>query len=151
MADFDSILGIPISGERARAIRRRLITWGVLCVVVLVIVLVSWNSFFEYVPQGKHLVIISKSGDPLPPDQVLAREGEKGILEEVKGEGWHFVMPVLYETELAPNTEIKAGKVGIVNSRGGKPLPAGRLLAEPGEKGIQRRVLPPGTCKLSMR
>src|SRR5205085_6035715 len=132
---FDEIMGIPLRPGQGKTFRRRLIMAVVVCAAALIVLLVSWNSFFEYVPQGKHLVIIAKSGDPLPSGHVLAEEGEKGILREVKGEGWHFVMPIMYETETEPNTEIKAGKVGIVTARGGKPLPAGQVLAEPGEQG----------------
>ena len=34
----------------------------------------------------------------------MAEEGQKGILREVKGEGWHFVLPIVYSTELGDNT-----------------------------------------------
>jgi regulator of protease activity HflC (stomatin/prohibitin superfamily) len=95
-------------------------------------------------------VIISKDGKPLPSGQVLAEPGEKGIQREVRGEGWHFVMPVLYTCEIETNTDIPPGKVGIVTAKGGKPLPPGRLLAEPGEQGIQRQVLPPGMYRINL-
>jgi hypothetical protein len=131
--------------------RRRLIIWGILLAAGLIVVLMTWNAFFVYVPPGQHLIIIAKDGDPLTPGQVLAEEGQKGIQREVKGEGWHFVMPVIYATELEPNLDVPAGKVGIVTARGGKPLPRGRLLAEEGEQGIQRRVLTPGSYRINRR
>jgi hypothetical protein len=133
----------------ARAWKRLAIIWGVVAIVALIVLLITWNSFFSYVPPGKHLVIISKDGKPLPPDQVLAEKGEKGVQREVLGEGWHFIMPIVYTTELEENTIIKPGQVGIVTARGGTPLPEGRLLAEEGERGIQRHVLPPGTYRLN--
>jgi hypothetical protein len=131
--------------------RRRLIIWGTLLGTVLVVMLLTWNTFFVYVPPGEHLVIIAKDGDPLPPGQVLAEKGEKGIQREVQGEGWHFVMPVVYSSELEENLDVPAGSVGIMIARGGKPLPKGRLLAEEGEQGIQRRVLTPGSYRINKR
>ena len=118
---------------------------------VLIVFLMTWNAFFVYVPPGQHLVIIAKDGTDLPQGHVLAEAGEKGIQREVKGEGWHFVLPIVYETEIEKNTDIPAGKVGIVTARGGKELPPGRFLAEPdqGERGIQREVLPPGMYRIN--
>jgi len=124
--------------------------------VALVVILLTWNAFFVYVPAGKHLVTIAKNGQPLSEGEVLAEDGQKGIQKAVKGEGWHFVLPIVYATEIHDNTIIPPGKVGIVTARGGTPLPAGRLLAEEGdhgilsgEKGIRRHVLPPGTYRLN--
>lgn len=129
--------------------KRWLVVWGVLFGGALVLFLLTWTAFFEYVPPGKHLLIIAKDGDLPPPGQILAEEGEKGVQREVKGEGWHFVMPIVYTTDLGENTEIPPGKVGIVNALGGKPLAPGKFLAEQGEQGIQREVLPPGVYRIN--
>lgn len=120
-----------------------------IAVTLLVLFLVFWNLFFVWVPPDHHLIVIAKNGDPLKPGQVLAEPGEKGIQREVRCEGWHFIWPVVYETEVQPNTVIKPGKVGIVTARGGDDPPAGRVLAEEGERGIQRHVLPPGSYRLN--
>ena len=141
---------VGFSDLKASYWQRALIAWGVLLAVALVVVLMVWSAFFVYVPPGKHLVIIAKDGKPLPPDQVLAEPGEKGVLREVRGEGWHFVLPIVYTTELEENTTVPPGKVGIVTTRGGKALPPGRILAEEGERGIQRQVLPPGVYRLNL-
>src|SRR3954464_4824904 len=74
---------------------------GVPVVAFLVLTLVTWNLFFHYVPPGKVLVVIAKGGKILPAGQVLAEKGQKGILKEVLGEGWHYVPPIAYTTELA--------------------------------------------------
>jgi len=129
--------------------KRLVLVWGLIALIGLLVLVFTWNAFFTYVPPGKHLIIIAKEGAPLEPGQVLAEVGQKGIQREVKGEGWHFVLPIIYTTELADNTIIPPGKVGVVNAKGGKPLPSGRLLAEPGEQGIQRRVLPPGAYRIN--
>jgi SPFH domain / Band 7 family len=153
MDDFKMSLPMEeLSGKfrtRARYWRPRLVSAAIIALVMLIGLLATWRSFFVYVPPGSHLIIISKDGKPLAPGQILAEEGEKGIQRAVEGEGWHFVLPIVYSTELEKNVDVPAGKVGIVTARGGKPLPEGRLLAEDGEQGIQRRVLPPGTYRIN--
>lgn len=137
--------------------RRTLMVWAVLLFVALIIVALTWNAFFTYVNPGYHLVITARDGKPLTTGHVLAEVGQKGIQREVLGEGWHFVLPIIYSTELEKNTDIPPGKVGIVTALGGKPLPPGRLLAENAEnpqdeeQGIQRRVLPPGSYRINLR
>jgi hypothetical protein len=120
--------------------------------LVLLVLLGSllWHTFFHYVPPGKMLVIISKNGDELGPDQVLAKEGQKGIQEKVLGEGWHYVTPILYTVELKDNVFIKPGHVGIVTAKGGKTPKNGGILAEAeDERGIRRQVLTPGSYRIN--
>lgn len=126
-----------------------LLGWGGLALFGLVFLAITWNSFFVYVKPDHHLVVISKQGKKPPVGQLLAENGEQGILRAVKGEGWHLVMPVLYDAEVHPNTKIEAGKVGIVTTKFGAPLPPGRVLAGNGEQGIQKEVLQPGSHRLN--
>jgi hypothetical protein len=116
---------------------------------ILIALLILWNVFFTYVPPEKMLVVTSKMGSDLSPGQVIALEGQKGIQEKVLGEGWHYLTPVLYTAELQPCQKVKSGEVGIVTAKFGKPTEGGRILAEEGEVGIQRRVLLPGTYRLN--
>ena len=131
------------------AIRRTALTMGVVAALVLIVVTMAWNSVFHYVPPGKVLVVISKTGDDAPPGQLLAKPGQKGIQETVLGEGRHFIMPVVTEVELASAIEVDADHVGVVKANVGKDLPPGKILADEGEKGIRRRVLPPGRHRLN--
>ncbi len=138
-------------GFRSRNPWKRIaIVWGGLVVAALIVLLLTWNAFFKYVPAGKHLVITANNGTQPEPGQKLVDEGQKGIQRNVKGEGWHFVMPILYTAELEDNTLIPPGKIGIVTALGGKPLPPGRVLAEEGEQGIQRSVLSPGAYRINL-
>src|ERR1019366_2570574 len=102
---------------------------GVPIVAALILFLILWNTFFRYVPPGKMLVIVSKHGKALPPGQILADEGQQGIQRKVLGEGWHFIMPVVYTTELKDNEVIKPDFVGIVTSSDGTKPPEGRVVA----------------------
>ena len=48
-----------------------------------------------------------------------------GILEAMPGPGRHFYSPLEYETELVKDQIIPPGKLGVVVSKVGKPLPSG--------------------------
>lgn len=109
----------------------------------------KWGLCRFYVKPNQMAVIIAKSGKPLPPGQILAGQGEKGILSEVLGEGRHFLNPVLFEHKIVPVTIIPPGKIGVVTSKVGDELPAGEFLADPGQKGIWRTVLGPGKYRLN--
>jgi len=101
--DDDILMAIAVDGSRWK---RRLILIAVPIVAALLVFVVFWKVFFRYVPPGQMLVVISKNGDPLPTERVLAEKGEKGIQKEVLGEGYHFVWPIIYTTELHKNTVI---------------------------------------------
>ena len=122
---------------------------GVPIVAALILFLILWNTFFRYVPPGKMLVIVSKHGTPLPAGQILADEGQQGIQRRVLGEGWHFVMPISYTTEVKDNEVIKPMFVGIVTSSDGRTPPEGRVVAAEGEQGIREKVLLPGSYRLN--
>jgi SPFH domain / Band 7 family len=146
--DIETVLPAGIERWKKLAIRLALVAI-VPAVVLLIAFLMVWSAFFKWVPAGKHLVIIAKNGAPLDTGEVLAKEGQKGIRKEVMGEGFHFVMPIVYTTSVEENTVIQPGKIGIVTALGGKPPADGRVLAEEGEQGIQRHVLPPGAYRIN--
>ncbi len=108
-----------------------------------------WGFCRFYVGPNKMAIISAKVGDPLEPGQILAREGQKGILEEPLGEGRHFRFPLFYEWEIVDATIIDPGKVGIVTSKVGEKLPTGEFIAERGQKGIWRDVLGPGKYRMN--
>lgn len=110
-----------------------------------------WMWFFcrFYVEPGQMAVVVAKTGTPLPPERILARDGELGIREQVLGEGRHFLNPVLYEYEIYDAILIPPGRVGVVTSKVGTDLPSGEFLADPGQKGIWRDTLGPGLYRLN--
>ena len=122
---------------------------GIVLLLVLFFLHLSWRTVFHYVEPGQMLVVIAKTGTPLPPGQILAQKGQKGIQEEVLGEGRHFVMPVSNETEIHPVIDIPPGKIGVVTAKVGTDLPPGQVLAAAGQKGIWRKILPPGRHRLN--
>ena len=109
----------------------------------------QWGFCRFYVDPGMMAILTAKTGDPLPPGQILAQPGQKGIEEQPLGEGRHFRNPLFYTYKMMPIIVIPTGKVGIVTSKVGAELPPGEFLAEPGQKGIWRRVLGPGKHRLN--
>ncbi len=109
----------------------------------------EWGFCRFYVGPDEMAVITAKIGDPLLPDQILAKPGQRGILEDVLGEGRHFRNPWLYDHAIRPVTFIPPGRVGIVTAKVGDDLPPGEFLAEAGQKGIWRNVLGPGKYRLN--
>lgn len=109
----------------------------------------QWGFCRFYVPANRMAVITAKTGADLPAGQILAKPGQKGIQEQVLGEGRHFLNPVIYDYQIVPLIIIPPGKVGVVTSKVGTELPPGEFLAEPGQKGIWRSVLGPGKYRLN--
>jgi hypothetical protein len=134
-----------------RTLKRTALTLGIAGAVGTFVLVSLWRSFFHYVAPGHVLIIISKTGEEPPPGQLLAKPGQKGIQEEVLGEGRHFVMPVLNEVEDALAIEIGPTEVGVVTASVGNDLPSGKVLADEGEKGRRRRILAPGRHRLNPR
>ncbi len=119
--------------------------------VVLLGLWFVWEWFFcrFYVAPGQMAVIIAKSGQPLPPDQTLAKPGQRGVQEAPLGEGRHFLNPYFYDWEFHPTLTIEPGKVGVVTSKVGATLPQGEFLADPGQMGVWKQVLGPGKYRLN--
>ena len=109
----------------------------------------EWGFCRFYVEPDEMAVITAKTGQELPSGQILAKKGQRGILEDVLGEGRHFLNPWLYEHDIRPVVAIPPGKVGIVTSKVGADLPEGEFLAERGQKGIWRNVLGPGKYRMN--
>ena len=118
----------------------------VLAVVVLGLPWFVWQWGFcrFYVEPDEMAVVTAKTGSELAPGQILAKKGQRGIQEDVLGEGRHFLNPWLYERDIRKVVTNPPGRVGIVTSKVGEDLPEGEFLAEAGQKGIWRNVLGPG-------
>lgn len=131
-------------------VKRWMILIGVPLIVLVVLGIILFNVCFHYVPPNHMLVVVTKYGDPLESGQILANPGQKGIQEEVLGEGYHFVMPILKTAMVEKNTIIEPGKVGIVVNKGGR-LPEGDWVLVDGAdvKGIRREVLLPGSYRIN--
>ena len=128
---------------------KTLILSALLLILLAVFGIWEWSFCRFYVGPNEMAVITAKSGEALPPGQILAHKGQRGVQEDVLAEGRHFLNPIEYDHQILPVTIIPAGKLGVITSKVGKDLPEGEFLAGVGEKGIWRRVLGPGKYRLN--
>jgi len=104
----------------------------------------------------------------LPDGSLVALNGEAGIQADTLAPGVHFMLwPWQFEVIRQPFTTIPEGSVGMVESRDGKALVSGRVLAKKiecnsfqdaraflmggGERGPQIAVIPPGTYRINTK
>ena len=117
---------------------------------VLAAVIYFWCFCRFYVPAGYMAVVTAKTGSQPKPGPILVEKGEKGIWREVLTEGRHFLDPVMYDVAIVKAISIPLGKVGIVTSKVGTPLPPGEIVApDKTYQGVWRDVLGPGLHRLN--
>ena len=136
---------------------------------------------FLTVPPGKVGLVESCDGRPLPSGRIVAREvacdsfqdarkflegdGERGPQMAVIPPGTYRVNSLLFTVSLADAVVVPPGKIGVVEARDGKPLPAGRVIAREvqcnsfqdaaafinngGERGPQSSLVAPGTYRIN--
>lgn len=121
-------------------------------IAFLIVALPVWYWFWWRIEpgNGELAVLIRKTGEPLPADEILAaRTGQKGIQLEVLPEGRYFRNPYIWDWKIHPMTDIPAGKLGVKVRLYGKSLPAGAILAQDGYKGIEADILSPGKYRIN--
>lgn len=136
---------------------------------------------FLTVPPGKVGLVESCDGRPLPSGRIVAREvacdsfqdarkflegdGERGPQMAVIPPGTYRINSLLFTVSLADAVVVPPGKIGVVEARDGRPLPAGRVIARQvecnsfqdtsvfitngGERGPQASVVAPGTYRIN--
>lgn len=102
------------------------------------------------VPVGKIGVRIALAGDDMPIGQILANPGQKGIQHEVLKPGrypynWYSEAITLHDPVMIP-----AGFQGVVTLLSGRePKDPNNVVVGPGERGVQKKTLAPGTYFLN--
>ncbi len=115
-------------------------------------------------------VLVQKVGEPAPEGAQVVDEGFQGIQRQVLTPGTYRINPKVYDVRPLPATVIPLGCCGVVTSQVGE-LPGAEVveevavgpdgqpvkgrakviqkLAEPGQRGVLRRVLQPGIYYLN--
>ncbi len=120
---------------------------AVLAVVALAF---AWFCCRVYVPQGQMAIVTAKTGEDLPPGEILAEPGQKGVQRIPLAEGRHFLNPFTHSWRIVPVMTISAGSVGVVTAKAGRELPPGEIIAaDRSYKGVWKDVLGPGTYRLN--
>lgn len=117
--------------------------------VALIAISSVYNSMRIEVPTGFQAILIRKTGLDLPRDMEIApppKDGKlyKGIQPGVLTEGRYFYNPFYWDWEIQKQFDVPVGKIGVRIALAGDDMPIGQILADPGQKGIQREVLKPG-------
>ncbi|HMO50991.1 MAG TPA: SPFH domain-containing protein [Kiritimatiellia bacterium] len=109
------------------------------------------------IPAGQLGVVTRLYGDELPSGEILAGESAKGIMPEVLRPGKYRLNPYAYMVEIYDAISIRPGHVGVMISLIGhdvlhhelEPDQRNSMLVAEGVKGVQNRVLDPGTYYLN--
>jgi uncharacterized membrane protein YqiK len=136
---------------------------------------------FLTVPPGKVGCVEACDGKPLPSGRIVAREvacnsfqdaraflqnsGERGPQMAIIAPGTYRINTLLFTVSMTDAIVVPQGKIGVVEARDGKPLPAGRVIARHvecnsfqdgpafaaggGERGPQMSIIAPGTYRIN--
>ncbi|MBV1849676.1 SPFH domain-containing protein [Catellatospora tritici] len=128
---------------------------------LLLLVIVLMKSTHKIGPTEVGLVT-KRVGRKLSDDNPVAFAGEAGYQADLLMPGQRFKLWPIYTVTKFPWVQVPAGEIGVVIAQVGAPLPIGAksarfkpefgnfsdlrgFVANDGEKGVQRPVLPPGT------
>lgn len=109
------------------------------------------------VPAGKLGVMTRLYGAELPPGEIIAADGQRGIVQEILRPGKYRMNPYAYNVALFDAINIRPGHVGVMTALTGKDVLNNQVpeaerntfMVEEGLKGVLGRVLDPGTYYLN--
>ena len=140
-----------------------MLTVGIVLLVVIVLLLfVALRSLHSIDPSEIGLVNKRLARRSLAEGNPVALRGEAGFQARLLMPGLRFKLWPVYGVTKHPWVQVPAGEIGVVIAQVGAPLPIGAksaiyheefgnfssleaFLANGGQKGVQRPVLPPGT------
>jgi hypothetical protein len=98
------------------------------------------------IPPNKVGVQVRTFGKMMPENGVIAEAGERGIIADVLRPGRYVINPYAHKVFLYDAVSIPPGHVGVLTLVSGRePHNPNEFLVEPGERGIQKHTLQPGT------
>ncbi len=100
---------------------------------------------------GQIAILIRKTGAELEQGAILAtKPNQKGIQQEVLGEGRYFYNPYTWDWKIVPITDVPAGMFAVLVRKYGKDLPDGKILAiDETYKGVLPEVLGTGRHRIN--
>ncbi len=98
----------------------------------------------------KIAVLVHKTGKNLRSGEIVATQpGQKGVILDVLPEGRYFRNPYNWGWQIAPITDIPAGRVGVLTRLYGKDLERDKIIATADSKGIVADILRPGKYRIN--
>jgi hypothetical protein len=133
---------------------------GAAALVAIPLLIFIWYWGVERVEVGpsETLIVSNLWGSDLPKTDIgeiiAPDESYKGILPEPKREGRHFINPLFQTYERSKLVTVKTDECLVLTRKYGTPVSADRLkngdfLAGPGERGVVKEVLTPGSYALN--
>ncbi len=138
------------------------ITLIIILIVAALVAIVVLRSLVSIGPAEVGLVTKKFSLKKLGDDDIIAFNGEAGFQADLLMPGLRFKLWPLFATSKHPWVQVPAGEIGVIISQVGEPLAVGAksavynealanfsdvrtFIANGGQKGVQRPVLPPGS------
>ncbi|OGO35898.1 MAG: hypothetical protein A2147_07215 [Chloroflexi bacterium RBG_16_57_8] len=142
--------------------------WLIFGIVVVLLFLILILPGFRLIGPNQVGILTRKMlGKEMPEGQIIARQGEVGILARTLMPGLYWRLPIVWSIAKAPVIEIDVESVGLVEAIDGEPLPKGRVLGDEvecnqfqdatmfltnhGKKGPQVGILRPGTYRVNTK
>jgi regulator of protease activity HflC (stomatin/prohibitin superfamily) len=128
----------------------RNILFGVLIVVIAGAVAgIVWLWMcYNWCGHGSSLQVTRKTGQPAEAGR-YAQEDQQGVRKEMRGPGRHWLNPWDYSVREVRDVVIAPGQIATVKNNIGRDMPPDRFIAQPEEKGTQKRVLTPGVWRVN--
>ena len=140
------------------------IALGVIAFVFLIIIL---PGIFSVGANEVGILTRKMTGKKLPKGRIVAREGENGLQADTLMPGLYWKLWVVWSWRKVKVTVIPPGKVGVIESVDGTPLPPNRILGDQvecnsfqdaklfltngGYRGLQVEILRPGTYRINTK
>ncbi|MEW6234132.1 MAG: SPFH domain-containing protein [Candidatus Omnitrophota bacterium] len=108
--------------------------------------MILYFSLLVNVGPNQAAIVMEYRGESVPPENgfIAVKPGQMGIQLEVWREGLHFVNPIFTRVEIVDVVKVPENHVGCVARKFGRDLPAGKIIAGEGEKGVMDIALKPG-------
>ncbi len=124
------VLALVVLVGSARLPDKSLKAAGGVGALLIVIVATALSSVRYINPDEVGIVVKNVGVRGLKEGAYIAVSGERGIQADVLSPGLHFgFWPFLFEVREVKLTEVPVGKVGIVNTTDGRPLPPDQVIA----------------------
>jgi uncharacterized membrane protein YqiK len=139
-----------------------MITTLIVIAVVVLLVVVTVARSFHSIGAAQVGLVTKRVGKRLDDDQLLAMHGEAGYQADLLMPGVRFKFWPIHSVERFPWVQVAPDHIGLVIAQVGEALPTGAksavykpefgsfadvrsFVANGGQRGVQRPVLPPGT------
>src|SRR4029078_5072993 len=95
--------------------------------LIVAVVLIGCLFMIGWLSPGKDEFYIFRkmTGHDLPPGQILAAEGQKGVTRDIHAQGWYFYNRFTRSVEASKVTEGGSEQICILTTERGDSLPEG--------------------------